>query len=401
MTININKNLIKGSLILFISFNIFNALNFFYHFGMARMLTVIDYGILVTLFSIIYILAVFTESIQLVITKYSANEEDEGKLKNIIKRAFKKSFLVSIVLFVMYLGIAIPLSTLLKIDYVLIVLMGVMIFFVFLSPINRGIMQGRKRFTSLGLNVIIEGVIKISLGIWLVFLGWKVFGAIVATLIGAFVAFLFSFVSIRDLLFTKEKEAETRGIYGYTKPTFLVNMAILMFFSIDVLIVKIYFSETLAGTYAIASVLAKTIFLGTQPIARAMFPLSAGNKKKSKNVFLNSFAIISIVVAVALAIFYFFPELIIKIFSGKVVIESARILFYLGVAIGILSLANLVLFYKLSQGEIKGTQYLLLVVIIEAILLSYFSKDLVQFSIAFITSAAAFLCVTIFLTGNK
>ena len=104
----INKSLVKGSLILLISFNIFNALNFFFHFGMARLLTVIDYGILVTLFSIIYILAVFTESIQLVIAKYSSQEEEKSKLKNIAKKALKKSFLVSLFLFALYFFLAIP-----------------------------------------------------------------------------------------------------------------------------------------------------------------------------------------------------------------------------------------------------------------------------------------------------
>ena len=217
--------------------------------------------------------------------------------------------------------------------------MGVMIFFVFLSPVNRGIMQGKKMFTDLGFNMIAEGIVKVGLGIGLVILGWKVFGAVVGTILGALAAFLLSFISMKKIFLEREEEAETRGIYGYTRPTFIINLAVLAFFSIDIMIVKIFFSETLAGTYAIASVLAKTIFLGTQPIARAMFPLSAENKqnkKKSENVFLNSFAIILIVIIVALVLFYFFPEYIVKIFSGRVIPESIEILFYLGVAIGIL-----------------------------------------------------------------
>ena len=91
----INKGVVKGSIILLISFNIYNALNFFFHFAMVRMMSVVEYGILASLFSIIYILAVFTESIQTVITKYTAKETNKGKLKNILKKSFRKAFFVN------------------------------------------------------------------------------------------------------------------------------------------------------------------------------------------------------------------------------------------------------------------------------------------------------------------
>jgi len=67
----LNKALIGGSLVLLITFNIFNLLNFIFHFAMVRMLTVVEYGVLASLFMIIYMMTVFSESIQLVITKYT------------------------------------------------------------------------------------------------------------------------------------------------------------------------------------------------------------------------------------------------------------------------------------------------------------------------------------------
>ena len=56
----VNRGVVKGSLILLIAFNVFNGLNFVFHFFMARMLSVSDYGILATLFTITYVLAVFS-----------------------------------------------------------------------------------------------------------------------------------------------------------------------------------------------------------------------------------------------------------------------------------------------------------------------------------------------------
>src|SRR3989344_5009800 len=75
------RGFLRGSLILLISFGIFNVLNFLFQLIMARSLSIAEYGVLATLFSILYITNVMSESIQLVITKYSSSEESKGKLK--------------------------------------------------------------------------------------------------------------------------------------------------------------------------------------------------------------------------------------------------------------------------------------------------------------------------------
>lgn len=396
----LNKNLLKGSIILLISFNVYNALNFFFHFAMVRMLSVVQYGILASLFSIIYVLAVFTESIQTVITKYTTEEADQGKLKDILKKTFRKSFIISVALFIVYILLAILFAPLLKISYPLMVLNGTIIILAFLSPIARGILQGKKRFAALGVNMIVESGVKFVLAILLVSIGWAVYGAIIGTIVGVVVALGLSFINISPILKAKEEKASTEGIYGYTKPTFTILLIILMLYSIDVLIAKIFFSEEIAGAYAIASTLAKTIFFGTQPISRAMFPLSAENhsdEKKSENIFSNALALFIFGVLAVLALFYFLPDFIIKIFSGKEITAAAGILFYLGVAISIISLAHLILLYKLSMGKVKNYQCLFIFVVIEICLLSWFSTNIFQFTIAFITSAAIFLWGVIFL----
>jgi len=403
--VRVNRGVVKGSLILLIAFNVFNGLNFVFHFFMARMLSVSDYGILATLFTITYVLAVFSESIQIVITKYSVQENEKGKLKNIIKKSFKKAFFVSVLLFVVYLAAAVPMSRILEIRYLLVALNGVILFSIFLSPVTRGVLQGKKRFKALGVNMAIEAVIKLCLAILFVYIGWRVYGALIGTLVGMGIALFASFFSLGDIMKSKEEKSETSGIYGYSLPAFLIILVILMFYSIDVIIVKILFPADTAGVYAIASILAKTIFFGTQPVSRAMFPITAeGNgkdgKSKPDNAFMNAMMILIPMIVIALAVFYFAPNLIIKIFSGKELGEAASILFYLGVAVSLISFANLILLYKLSLGKIKRFYYLFVFLGVEIALMIYFSANLFQFSIAFITSAAIFLWGAVFLMNE-
>lgn len=387
-----SNSLIGGSLVLLITINLFFVFNYLFHFAMTRMLTIEHYGILVALYSIIYIIAVFSESIQLVISRYTTREGDVGKVKNIIKKSAKKASKISIYIFIAYLVLSIVLSNILNISYLLLALTGTIIFSSFLIPITRGVLQGKKRFNSLGANMISESIFKLVFSILLVFIGWEVYGAVVATLMGVYASFFLSLISIRDILSKKEKKTKTPGIYTYTAPTFIAIVTIVVFYSVDVLIAKIFFPAETAGYYAILSVISKVIFFGTQPISRAMFPISTDSEKKkgSDNVFSTSIMLLSFLIFIALLIVYFFPEILIRVFSGRFIPEIEHILIYPAIAISLISLTNLNILYKLSLGKTKGFYHLIIFVLIEIFLLSYFSNDLVQFSIAFITASAAF-----------
>ena len=390
----LDKNLIKGSLILLIAFNIYNALNFFFQFSMARMLSIVDYGILATLFSIIYVSGVFSESIQTVMMKYSASEKNPGIIKNLLKRSLKKGVSIYLILLAIYLIIAIFLSPLLKINYLLLALTGIVLYSAFLIPINRGVMLGKKMFKSLSGNLILESSSKLILAILFVLLGFQVYGALFATIIAVSLAFLFSFPSLKKILKSKESFADVREIYSYSLPVFLITISIILFFSIDIIIAKIVFDETTAGAYAIASILAKTIFWGTQPISKAMFPLSVengDNKSQKRNILLNACAFLFVCIFAALVLFYLFPDLLIKIFSGKEIADSSSILVYVGISMALLAFTNLSLLYKVSCGKTKGAALFLVFVLLEVLLLLYFSANIVQFSLALIASSVTFL----------
>ena len=394
------KELVKGSLVLLIGINLFNFIGFVFQLGMTRLLSIADYGILATLFGIIYFLSIFAESVQTVMAKYSSEEKDLGKLKNIFNRSLRKSFNISLIIFLVYLAIALPLSSLLNVEYLLVALTGMMIFISFLSSVTRGFMQGQKRFYALSFNFLLDGSLKLILAVALVLIGWRVYGAMGATVLAGFIAFFLAFIPLRKITHSKEKPANIPGIYNYTKPVFFMLLAVLLFFSIDIIIARIVFDETTAGFYAIASTLSKTIFMATQPISKAMFPLSAEKNGKRKDLFKNAMILILICLAIALAALYFFPEVIIRIFAGRYIPESSSILLYLGIAFSLLSVANLVILHKLSAGKTKNYLAYLLFPIIQIILFVIFSNNLVEFSASFVCSAAIFLWASLALSNR-
>jgi O-antigen/teichoic acid export membrane protein len=392
-----------GSIVLLIMINVFNALNYFFHFAMARFLSAADYGILAVLMSIIFIFNISNESIQTIISKYAAGEKDEGKLKNITKRALKKVLGMAIFLFFIYLVIAIFLMFILKISYALLAFTGLILICTFLIPVTRGVIQGKRKFNILGFNMIFEGTVKIILSILFVLFGFRVYGAIGGVIIGSISAFLLSFVPLKSILKTKEKTGTTEVIYQTSLPIIVSIIAIMAFLSLDVIVARAVFPAETVGYYAMASMMAKVIFFGTFPISKAMFPISAQHEKNDKEaskILNQSLIILGFCIVIALIIFYLFSDWIIRIFAGRFIPEAADILIFVAIAISLLSFTNLILLHKISVGKTKNYWLLFIFIIVEIALFYFFNDNLLEYSVSFVTASAIFLWSSIILLNK-
>jgi O-antigen/teichoic acid export membrane protein len=237
-----------------------------------------------------------------------------------------------------------------------------------------------------------------------VIIGFKVYGAVLGFVIGILVALAVSLINIKPIMSSTEKPAKLDYLKIQATPVIFITTFIVIFYSIDVLIAKIVFTNEIAGFYSIASILAKAIFWGSQPISKAMFPLTSENstnKKKRRTLLLNALSIISLCIAIALILFYFFPDFIVSIFAGKSLPESAAILFYVSIATSLVAITNLNLLYNLSTGKTKNYPYLVIFIIIEILLMFYFSSNLIEFTKAYILSAIIFLIGSIILLRHE
>ncbi len=400
----LNSEIVKGGFILLVSTGIFSFLGFVFQIFMARSLSIVEYGLLATLFSIIYIFGFFTEFLQTLIAKYASLQQDATATKQLLGVSLKKSGRWAFITLIIYLTASFFLYRALNIPYGLLAFNGLFIFAVFFVPVTRGILQGKKEFASLGFNFILEGVIKLGAGVIFVYVGWNVSGAIGGAMLGTFLAFVFSLIPLKSVLSVKTKKTNNLDVKIEPGPTFIIILTVMVFYSIDVVIARMVFSEEVAGIYSIASILSKTIFWITQPISKVMLPIVARDKhnpRGSRNAFTSALFIVLIIAFFANLFFYFFDELIVQLFSGKIIAETAQILPFVGLAMSFISLANLVLLYKLSKDSVKGILYLWLVIPLEIAVLFYFSANLVQFSIAYIAISAFFLLFSLVLSKLK
>ena len=316
------NSIIRQSFLFFSATMILNLTAFFYHFYMGRVLGPADYGILGTLLSLHYLTGVLLNVIQTSITKFTASYKAHGSydiLGYLLHRSFYRLSLYGFLAFLLFLLISIPLSPFLSLPFFYLFLLSLSLPFLFLLPLTRGVLQGLQRFSSLGINLIVEGVTKLLFGILLVYLGFRVSGAVLGIVLSFIVAFFFSLSPLHGIRSSKKVDLPRRSLYLYAFPVALTLLSLTAFYSLDIIFVKRFLSDVDAGLYVAAALLGKIVFFASLAIPLIMFPKSAelqALKKSGKPVLLKSLAFVSCISLAVLVSYLLFPRFVISLLFG-------------------------------------------------------------------------------------
>jgi len=400
------SELIKGSIVLFIMINIFNFLNYVFHFVMARMLGPADYGLLAVLMSIVYIFVVPNEAIQTILSRIISKfnpKKEFGKMNFVLAKAIKKCLSIAILCFVLFIPVAVFLSYFLpEVTFLHLIFTGTILFGIFTLPLARGILQGRKKFKKLGWSMILESVFKLTIAVFLVLLGLKVYGAMAGVVFSLFFSFLISLFFLKEVTSAKKEKVKT-DISSYNKPIIVAIFVIMVMFSLDIIFAKRFFPSDLAGKYAVASMLGKMIFLGVLPISKAMFPITsedAEKGKKGRSFYQSSILIVGACLIVT-TIFFLAPKLVIRILFGSEYVNISGVLGFVGLAFSFLAFSNLILLYLLSLNKIKKPMFLIVFPVIQIFLFSLFHETALQFALGLVFSAFLLLLFSLFILFKK
>lgn len=381
-----------------------NILSYLFQFSMAWLLGPADYSILAVITSIVAIFGIPTQSIQTIVAKHTTElkvEKKLGSIKGMLKNLTKKVLAVSFIGFIIFSIISyFWIEKFLKIDSSLLIFAGLFIFGAFLYPINAGILQGSKKFKELGFSFVVNGLLKLSIGIFLVLLGWKVYGAVFGFIIGILFSFFIIFIFIKDILKSKESPEKISILSNKNFFPFLAIMIFVLMFNVDVIFAKAFFSAEVAGKYSVLSLLGKMILFIAISVGNVMFPINSErflNGGKTGGVLKKSLLFISLICGISLIVFLFFPEMIINILFGSQYLLEGKILFYIGVAFSSLSFMNIFILNSISKNRFKSKKgfALILALIFEIALFCLFHKSIKQFSFVFMISMLIPLAIVV------
>lgn len=410
-----SKSFLRSSILFLVTSTIAASIHYLFQFGMGRLLGPADYGILAAFFSILYIAQAPVQAVQLTITKFVAEFKAKNNfsiIKDLLMRSIRKIFFISLIIFAVFVILNKQISEFLNISQNLLVISFSFIFIgMFILPGARGFLQGMQKFKTLGINLILESTIKLISSLILIFFGFGVAGAIWGTNISIFLAFLLAFALLFKLLKKYDSQhldnKEKSKIYLYSIPILIALSSITALYSLDVILVKHFFTAIDAGIYAAASLVAKVIFFALMPISQAMFPKVAElrmKKQKYNFIFLKSVLLVAGLSALATLIYFVEPKFILNFLFGAEYITAVPLIGIFGIAVSLMSISYVFVNYFLAIGKTSCVNILPVFVLAETAIIWFWHNSLQQILISItvvMLSMLITLIIAYFATKNE
>jgi O-antigen/teichoic acid export membrane protein len=399
----IRSVLLTRASFLFAALMLANVIAYLYHMLAARMMTPADYGVMVTLTSISYLLDVMVRTVQAAVTKTVASVAGDApdRVHDIFDRALRVLLPIAALAFVSisagsghvakYLHLSSPIP---------VVLLGLYASLHFLGPLPRGILLGLGRLRKASIVLISEPTVRLIVGVTLVGLGMKANGALAGFAVGAMFAFLVAMLMIRNQLAGGRNAARTgaflTGFDRYAILVLLVNSFLMVMASIDQVVIKRYFSPEIAGNYAVTFVIGRVILLTAISLGVVIFTRSVtlqGSDRRRLTVLAKGMMIMAGIAAATMLVTLGAPALIVRLVAGSQYGIAKSFIGLVGIEMSLFALTYIQVYYHISINNMKVLWPLLIATIAEITLLAIFHGTVQQVLMILIAVTAGLLVV--------
>jgi hypothetical protein len=258
------------------------------------------------------------------------------------------------------LVLVVPLKDLLNIESTgVVVLAALTLSTALLFPAAMGVLQGHQRFHALAgmylapfaLRLVVLGIVAAA--------GYRLGGAMFATLVAAVAGVALALVLIKEPLSrgrAAEARPDLRPFLRYLGPVAVGLIGIALLTHVDILVVKARFSGDDAGAYAAASAFARVGFFLPAIILAVLFPRTAARQargEETEDILGRSLLAAAAFCGVLALVYAAIGTGLVTMTFGRDFAEGGDVLAPFALAIGLYSLANILVGYHLSRGETR------------------------------------------------
>lgn len=369
--------------VLMVGGNMFaNVINYVYQIYFAgRFLGPVGNGQLGSLFALLYIITIVPISASAAVVKFVSSAKNHDEVHLVYNKINRLTWRVALFLSVGFFLISPFISNFLHIPISGVLVVPFIMFVSLITLINQATLQGALRFWgSVGPNIV-SGAGKLIFGIIFVFLGWYVFGAMVGMLCGVILTYAYSYYLIKKFLKGKKAKGkfDMNKFLKYSFPVLLHSFAFTSLFTVDIILVKHFFPDRIAGEYVALSTLGKIIYFAASPVASVMFPMVAGRHSKGEKYFnlLMVSLVITLLMSLGAVSFYFvIPNIIVGLSYGAKYIEIVKYLPWMGLFISFYTVSYFMMNFFLSIDEVKIVILPLIFAILQIILIVLYHGSL-------------------------
>lgn len=355
----------KNSMLLFVLMMSANVCNYLFQIIMGNLMEVEQYAQANTVVSLVGVLSIPTTIITMLSARYialNASNEESGCIWSVITLMLKFAMGVGLVLAAVILILLNKITSLFALESRCYVIGALVITVANLCySITSGTLQGLKKFFQYGMQSILIAIGKLIFSIVLVMIGWKVYGIIVAILIGTLLAVVYGIYYMKKYVWKKNGWVTEHGIdlkefMHYSIGTIVAQGCVIALTNGDILLVKAYFNDTEAGLYSSASVIGKIAMYVSTAIVATLFPMVVEKHQKgesTENLFRKAMLYGGGMAVACAAGMLLFGRLVIGILFGERYLEAIGILPAVCIYVVALTFITVMMNYLLAIDRVK------------------------------------------------
>ena len=332
------------------------AFGYGYQFLAGRLLGPKGYGVVASAFAFYNLVAISLLVVVLVATRHSAALHGAGNvagLRYLFRRLSLATLGVGVGVAAVFVALTPFLSAFLRIPAPALLALAPAVALTLVVGVNRGFLQGAGRFEWLSAVLTSEAAGRAVFAAALVLLGLGPTGALAAVSLAMALSYLLGLAPLRALLGPGAVERQPmRGVVTFALPAVAAVGGITILYNVDIVLVKHFLSDQ-AGVYGSVATLGRIVYFATVSITGVMFPsvsaqLARGESGR-RTLELSALAMVAICAVVVVG-FAVLPNLALLPF-GAGFRAAAPYLPVFGIAMGLLSLANLLVNYLLALDD--------------------------------------------------
>jgi O-antigen/teichoic acid export membrane protein len=344
-----------------------------------------DYGTLAALLGFLAVVLIPAGALQMAVAREVSRRiasGDSAGAAALARGTLRLSLIATAPLLTLAFALAIPLDHLLKVGSIGIVVLAEMTLVTALVfPVALGVLQGMQRFHALATLYVLPWLARLVVLAVAASAGYRLGGALFATVVGAIAGTAFALALIREQLRGSNSlsREEVISFLRYLRPVAAGLVGIALLTHVDILVVKARFSGDEAGAYAAASAFARVGFFLPATILAVLFPRAAARQARGEETedILGRSLLATVAFCGALALFYAAAGVgLVATTFGPDFAEGGTILAPYAIAIGLFSVAQIFVGYHLSRGETRYAWIVAAGVVVQIIALSVVPSSL-------------------------
>ncbi len=368
-----------------ISALVVNAGNYIYNLILGRILGPKEFADAAILITFLLVLSFIAMTFQLATAKFSVLFE-KATFTSFLKKSYTYALGVGVLLGVTIIVLSKNLQQILQTQsYMMFVLFGLGIPLYFIMSVNRGVLQGKKRFGKLAITYQTEMWSRLFLTLSLIVLFTNIASSTIVSvgIVGSLIFGLFPFaeekISFKNVDNISSEDLVDVKIFFWLTAFYEFSQIIIN--NSDILLVKHYFESYDAGLYASLALIGRVVYFVAWMFVMLLLPKVVQLHKEGKpttSVLSKYILYIGVLAFIIVVSCYLFPTLVVQLLFGDAYVSIAPLLWKYAIATSLFAISNIFAYYFLSLDNYIPVIFSALFGVIQIVLIVFFHENLQQ-----------------------